>query len=220
MQYYKDIDSWSLYGKTISVTEDNDHLGLTISGTDEEVKNVDRNIQSTRNSMFSLLGHAYLFKCKLAPTVQLHIWSTYCKPILRSGLAALPIRPNTMKSITTFHHSVLRGFLKLSPASPIPSLYFLLGKPPLEASLMDVLIHLWNLRSNPQTNLFQIVRYILMMTDSTSVTWAAHVRILCLKYQLPNHSDIIHITRICRNMCYGINCERMRKLKTCGLITA
>ena len=53
MQYYKDIDSWSLYGKTISVTEDNDHLGLTISGTDEEVKNVDRNLQSTINSMFS-----------------------------------------------------------------------------------------------------------------------------------------------------------------------
>ena len=187
MEYYRDINIWSLYEDKIAVTEDNDHLGLTISGSDEEAKNVDRNLQSTRNSMFSLLGHAFSFKCKLAPTVQLHIWTIYCKPVLRSGLAALPIRPTTMKSISTFHHSVLRGFLKLSPASPIPSLYFLLGEPPLEASLhMDVLILFWNLWSNPQTKLFQIVKYILMMTDNTSVTWTAHVRILCLKYQLPD----------------------------------
>ena len=36
----------------------------------------------------------------------------------------------------------------------------------------------------------------------------------------PNHPDIIHITRICRSICYGILCERMRKVKTCGLIAA
>ena len=187
MNYYKDINTWSLNGEKIAVTEDNDHLGLTISGSDEEMKNVDRNLKSTRNSMLSLLGHAFSYRCKLAPTVQVHIWSIYCKPVLRSGLAALPIRPNAMKSITAFHHSILRGFLKLSQSSPIPSLYFLLGEPPLEAMLhMDVLTLFWNIWSNPQTNLFKIIRYILMMSDNTSLTWAAHVRLLCLKYQLPD----------------------------------
>ena len=74
MNYYKDINIWSLYGETISVTSDNEHLGLTVSGMDEEIKNVDRNIQATRNSMFSLLGSAFSYKCKLSPTTQLHIW--------------------------------------------------------------------------------------------------------------------------------------------------
>ena len=100
MQYYNDINIWSLYGEKISVTEDNDHLGLTISGIDEEIKNVDKNLQSTRNSMFSLLGNAFSYKFNLSPSVQLHIWATYCKPVLRSGLAALPLRPTAMKSIT------------------------------------------------------------------------------------------------------------------------
>ena len=92
-----------------------------------------------------------------------------------------------MKSITSFHHSSLRGFLKLSPAAPIASLYFLLGEPPLEATLhMDVLSLFWNIWSNPQTQLFNVLRYILMMTDNKSLTWAAHVRILCQTYNLPD----------------------------------
>ena len=44
MQYYKDIKMWKLYGEQIDVTEDNEHLGLIVSGQDEEAKNVDENI--------------------------------------------------------------------------------------------------------------------------------------------------------------------------------
>ena len=169
------------------MTDNNDHLGLVVSGEDEELKNVDKNIQATRDSMFALLGQAFSYRCKLSPTVQLYIWNTYCKPVLRSGLSALPIRPQIMKTITSFHRTTLRGFLKLSQTSPIAPLYFLMGELPLEANLhMDVLILFWNIWSNPQTKVFDIVKYILMMTDNTSLTWAAHVRILCQIYQLPD----------------------------------
>ena len=187
MQYYKDIPMWSLYGEKITVAENNDHLGLVVSGLDEEQKNIDKNIQETRNSMFALLGKAFSYKCKIAPTTQVHIWNIYCKPVLRSGLAALPIRPTVMKSITSFHRTILRGFLKLSKSSPTAPIYFLLGELPLEANLhMDVLNLFWNLWSNPQTTAFKAVEYILMMADNSSVTWAAHVRNLCLLYNLPD----------------------------------
>ena len=46
MQYYKDIKMWKLYGEQIDVTEDNAHLGLIVSGQDEEAKNVDENISA------------------------------------------------------------------------------------------------------------------------------------------------------------------------------
>ena len=92
-----------------------------------------------------------------------------------------------MKTITSFHRTTLRGFLKLSPSSPTAPLYFLLGELPLEANLhMDVLILFWSIWSNPQTKVYDIVKYILMMTDNTSLTWAAHVRILCQTYHLPD----------------------------------
>ena len=187
MSYYQDIKMWSLYGDKITVAEDNDHLGLVVSGKDEEQKNVDKNIQSARNSLFLFLGQAFAYRSRLSPTVQHHIWKTFAQPVLRSGLSALPIRPTIMKSVTTFHHSILRGFLRLSPTSPIAPLYFLLGEAPIEAALhLDIFSLFWNIWSNPGTTAFKIVEYILMMADDKSVTWAVHLRILCKQYALPD----------------------------------
>ena len=53
MSYYQDINIWSLYGDKLTVAENNDHLGLVVSGIDEEVKNVDKNISSARDTLFS-----------------------------------------------------------------------------------------------------------------------------------------------------------------------
>ena len=181
------IPIWSLNGERIKVTENNKRLGLIVSVENEEIKNFYNNIKAARNSMFAFLGKAFSYKCKISPTVQVHIWSIYCKPVLRLGLSALLIRPTVMEMITNFHRATLRGFLKLNKYSPVAPLYFLLVELPLEANLhMDVLILFWNVWSNPQTTVFKTTKYILMMTDNTSVSWAAHVRILCQTYHLPD----------------------------------
>ena len=187
MQYYQDINIWSLYGEKLVVSENNEHLGLLVSGIDEEIKNVDKNIKSARDTLFSFLGNILSYKCKLSPTVQYHTWSVYVKPVLRSGLAALPVRPTVLKSLTTFQLKILRAILKLSKFSPIVPLYFLLGELPVEATLhLDVLSLFWNIWVNPKTKAFEVLKYLLMMSKSNSLTWAAHVRILFLKYNLPD----------------------------------
>ena len=122
MSYYKNIKMWKLDGNPLAVTENNEHLGLIVSGLDEELKNVDKNIDSARQILFNLLGNIFSYKCKLSQTVLLHVWSLYVSPVARSGLAALPIRPTVMKTMTSFHHKILRGILKLSPVSPIAPL--------------------------------------------------------------------------------------------------
>ena len=131
------------------MSEDNDHLGLVVSGSGEELKNIDKNIKSARETLSAFLGNKFSYKCKIAPAVQYNTWSVYIKP----GLSALPIRLTVMKPLTTFHHKVLRRILKLSPYSPVAPLYFLLGELPMEASLhLDVLALFWNIWRNPQTN--------------------------------------------------------------------
>jgi hypothetical protein len=45
MQYFQDISPWTLNGETVSVVDNNEHLGLIVSGLNEEQKNVDSNIQ-------------------------------------------------------------------------------------------------------------------------------------------------------------------------------
>ena len=197
MQYYQDISPWTLGGGKVSVVSDNEHLGLVVSGVDEEQKNVDRRIAECRKSLFGLLGPALSFKCKLSPLAQLHLWTVYSLPVLRSGLSALPIRPAVMKSLTIFHRKILRGFLKLSKSSPVPALYFLLGELPIEARLhIDLLTIFHNILFNPETKLHQIVKYILMMSDDKSTTWSNHVRLLCTQYQLPDPLKLLQCSPI------------------------
>ena len=176
----------------VKVVEDNEHLGLIVSGEDEEQKNVDANITKCRNSIFALLGPAFAYRCLISPAIKLHLWKTYNLPVLTSGLSALPIRPVHARSLTIFHHKVLRGFLKLSPTSPTPALYFLTGELPVEATLhINTLSALHNIWSNPDTTVFKIVSYILKMCKSSSTTLSNHIQLLCQKYDLPSPLSLL-----------------------------
>ena len=160
---------------------------MIASGIDEDCKNIDKNIASARNSLFAMLGPAFSYRCKLSPTLQTHLWRLYIKPVLISGLSSLPVRPANLSALTTFHHKLLRGFLKLSPYSPTAPLYFLLGELPMEATLhLGVLALFWNIWSNPHTTIHKIVKYVLIMSGDSSVTWSVHLRILGSMYGLPN----------------------------------
>ena len=192
MQYFQDTSHWTIDGQKLEVVEDNEHLGLIVSGLHEEQKNIDMNIIKCRNSVFSLLGAAYSYKCLLSPIAQCHIWRTCSLPILLSGLSALPIMPSQIKTLEVFHNKMLRGFLKLSQSSPIPALHFLLGEPPAEAILhMRTLSLFYNLWSNPECTVFRITMYILKMCKENSLTWANHVRLLCLRYDLPSPLSLL-----------------------------
>ena len=110
MNFYKDTEPWTLNGEKVSVVDDNDHLGLVVSGVNEDSKNVDSNIQKCRNSLLSLLGPAFGYKCLLSLTVQVHLWRTYNLPVLRTGLSALPIRPVYMRRMSILQNKILRVF--------------------------------------------------------------------------------------------------------------
>ena len=70
VQFYKDNNSWQLYGKKLEVAEENDHLGLEVSSFHEELKNIDENIKSARDSLSSFLCNVFAYKCKLSKTAQ------------------------------------------------------------------------------------------------------------------------------------------------------
>ena len=137
-------------------------------------------------NVLSWCGNVFSFKCKLSPSVLLHVWSLYVKPVMRSGLSSLPIRPRVMTSATKFHQKILRGFLKLGPVPPLPPLYFLLGELPIETMIhLDTLTLFWGIWANSPTKIHEITKYLLMMSEPNSLTWAAHVRLLCQIYDLP-----------------------------------
>ena len=76
-QFYKDTRPWTMGGEHIRVTEDNEHLGQVVSGTNQIEKNIDLRLTKRRGSLFKLLGSAFPYKCLISPVVELHLFRTF-----------------------------------------------------------------------------------------------------------------------------------------------
>ena len=211
MQYYSDITPWRLNGQTVKVTLDNDHLGQIVSGVAQEQKNVDLRIDKGRKNLFGMLGAAFAFKCLLSPAVKIHLFRTYTCPILRSGLSSFSLRTTILQPLSIFHRKTLRGILNLSKSSNIPALHFLLGELPIEAKLhKDIFSLFFSVWKNPDSKIYDIVKYLLENSSDNSRTWSAHLRFLsqkyglddpleCLKFDPPSKSEYKELirTKIC-----------------------
>ena len=183
MEYYREVRPWNLNGEVVKVTVDNDHLGQIVSGTDQEQKNVELRIEKGRRNLFGMLGPAFAHKCLLSPIVKIHLFRTYTRPIILSGLASFSLRSETLKPLTIFHRKSLRGILNLSKNSSITALHFLLGELPIEAQLhKDVFSLFFSVWRNPKSKIYQIVKYLLENSQTNSRTWSMHVKNLTEKY--------------------------------------
>ena len=187
MSYYSDVSPWVLDGVKVKVRLDNEHLGQIVSGLEQEQKNIDLRIQKARNNIFGLLGPAFSFKCLLSPSLKIHLFRTYTSPILQNGLSSFALRPSTMEPLAIFHRKTLRGILHLSQYSTTPALHFLLGELPIEGKIhRDIFSLFYSIWRNPDSKIFSIVKYLLETTQTNSRTWAAHIRYLSVRYDIPD----------------------------------
>lgn len=172
-------------GGQVSVVEDNDHLGLTISGSQQTEKNIDAKINKARKSLFSLLGPAFSYKCLLSPTVKLYVYKTYTNPILLSGLSSLAIRKAQMEPLAIFQRKMLKSILHLSITANTPSIHFLTAELPIEAMVhRDMYSLFYSMWSNPDTNIYKIVKYLLETSNENSRTWPIYLRHISKLYQI------------------------------------
>ena len=64
-------------------------------------------------------------------------------------------------------------------------LYFLLGELPLEAQIhRDIFSLFYNVWSNPDSKIHEIIKYLLQSSNPKSRTWSIHLRNLAQKYNL------------------------------------
>ena len=132
-----------------------------------------------------MLGAAFSYKCLLSPLVKIHLFRTFTCPIILSGMSSFAFRTTTLQPLAIFHRKTLRGILHLSKSSNIPALHFMLGELPLEGKIhRDVFSLFFSVWSNPQTKIYQIVKYLLENSSENSRTWSVHIRYLSKKYGL------------------------------------
>ena len=186
-EYYKDISPWKINNQKVKVTTDNEHLGQIVSSVDPEQKNVDIRISKARSALYSLIGPVFQQKSLLNPHLKHHLFRTYVTPVLRSGLCTFVLRKSHIQPLTIFHRKSLRGILCLSKSSNIAALHFLLSELPIEAQIhRDVFALFYSIWSNPDTKIYEIVKYLLESTQPNSRTWSANLRHLTQKYSLPD----------------------------------
>ena len=107
MDFYKETSPWHLNGVKLEVVENNEHLGQIVSGLKQEEKNINLRISKSRNSLFSMLGPAFAYKCLLSQNVKIHLYRTFICPILRSGLSSFSLRSSALEPIAIFQRKTL-----------------------------------------------------------------------------------------------------------------
>ena len=121
----------------------------------------------------------------LSPLVKIHLYRTYICPIIRSGLSSLALRLTHLSPLALFHRKSLKGFLHLSKSAPTPAIHFLLGELPIEGKIhRDMLSLFFGVWSNPETKIYQVVKYLKESSSENSSTWSINLRHFCKMYGL------------------------------------
>jgi hypothetical protein len=115
--------------------------------------------------------------------LKLHIYRTYTCPITRSGLSSFALRSSQLEPLSIFHRKTLKSILKLSISAPTPSIHFLTGELPVEGKVhKDIFSLLFGIWNNPDTKVYEIVKYLLEHSGENSRTCSAHIRHLSKRY--------------------------------------
>ena len=90
-----------------------------------------------------------------------------------------------MDPLALLHRKVLKSFLHLSQTAPTPAIHFLLGKLPMEGKVhRDMFSLFYSVWSNPDTKIYQIVKYLISSSPDNSRTWAVNMRHIAKMNQL------------------------------------
>ena len=113
------------------------------------------------------------------------------------GLEALVLEENELQQLESYHRQNLRYIQHLPKSTAIPALHLLLGVPPVEALIdLQVLSLLRNIiaidtPSPPSVFMKQLLERQLALKDLTSSSWAAHAKLLLIKYGLPPVQNLL-----------------------------
>ena len=78
MDYYQDIQPWVMDNLPVSVKEDNDHLGLIVSGYKEEEKNIDLKMKKSKGCTLQITWTCLFLKMPSKPSSTTSFISNLC----------------------------------------------------------------------------------------------------------------------------------------------
>ena len=193
----KDDTKLLLNGKTLSTSSKEKHLGIIRNKRNDNSDTIQARIQDARRAAYSLMGAGLCGLNGSGTEVAILLYSTYIVPVMLYGLESLVLQDNEVEILEAFHRRNIRHILHLPSSTAAPALYLLSGCAPIKALLHIRALGMFrNIadckgKSNPVSFINNVISRQIVMKSSTSYSWAAYIRRILHKYNLPSAYDIL-----------------------------
>jgi hypothetical protein len=178
------IDSWELCNSEIKETNSTVHLGMT-RNTNESI-DIDKMIQTGRQTLYSLFGAGLHGRNGLNPKIAKHIWSTYVIPRLIYGLEIQHVTDTQIQKLNQFQIKSLKQLQWLPSRCSNAAVYLLLGAEPIQATINKRMLSLFGQIIGDQNLMENKIAYRqIAIYDLNSKSWFSKFKMVLMKYGLP-----------------------------------
>ena len=170
--------------KQITFVEEAEHVGV-LRSVHGNMPNIVHRIAAFKKSLGALVSCGLARGRRTNPAASIRILSTYCTPVLVSGLSSLVLSSREVASLEQQYKKTLQNILKLSTSSPSSLVHFVAGSMPLTAILHSRQITLFGMISRLPGDPLQKLAHQSLLTSQT-FSWFTRVRDLMQQYLLPH----------------------------------
>ena len=193
----KPNNSWDLDGDNMPTVDKTMHLGICRLGdTDENA--VAENAKKARRTLYSLMSAGLHGENGLDPETSLHLYHIYVLPVLLYGMEVVFPRPKFMELLFKFNKHNIKHLLSLPVTVADPAIYLLSGTLPIEAMIHHrVLTFFGNVSRLSDSSIEKrLAERQLAVKSLDSHSWFIGVKKLCIRYGLPDCTEILEKTTV------------------------
>lgn len=177
--------TWTINDTDMPVVKEAMHVGLMRSANTQETT-VQENIKKARRTIYSLMASGLHGENGLDPETSLHLIQTYVLPVLLYGLEVSIPSTKSIEMLEVFYRRFLKQILSLPKTVANPAVYILSGTIPIEGQIHKRILTLFgNICRLDNAIEKDVIRRQLSVKSMKSCGWAVQVRVLLLKYNLP-----------------------------------
>ena len=184
-----------LNGEPILESSTETHLGIVRSADTKSTIAVKEKIKIGRRTAYALIGAGLHGLNGLTPSICKSLIDVYVTPATLHGLESLRLNDTQYELLEAHHRKLIRQIQHLPISSAIPSIYLLLGAPPLEAQLHQrVLTFFAAILRRPESVECEILVRQLAVKSLDSNSWTVMLRNLLYQYHLPSAHNLVAST--------------------------
>ncbi|KAK3105231.1 hypothetical protein FSP39_020278 [Pinctada imbricata] len=161
------------------------HLGIERNETN--TPNITQRIETTRKTLYALLGSGLHGKNGISPAITIGMWNTFVIPRMLHGIEFLNVRRKDLDQLEMYQRKILKQLQTLPERTASAAVLALVGAKPIEAHIdTKKIISFLNITKDPTSIEHNLATRQLIVKSHDSSSWFINVKALLSKYDLPD----------------------------------